>query len=344
VSIVASGPGDNGLTVDLLDARGCVAPSGWDAFVVDGRLSRNWTWPVVRAWAESGRGETVAALVTDGAMVVGLAAFRRRPAGVAQVVAPGTSALPGFAIAGDRDGELGCGPVDVELCGALLQALEGAIRRRYRAVAVVWYRQIYRNLLPAVLSEVALTHPGWPVAYFHNTFDDYDGYLASLSKSRRVDQRRLVRRIDEDPEVTVEWGPGHSGQATGQFHALVDETAERYRTRRFLPTPSLPRQVIDTLVGGPDSMVVRYYRDRLLIGAGLTVDHPSNPVASVWGALEPDAGGRNGLWFDQTARVLQWVIGEGRQGIVGGKGLVDLKCKLGYRAVPQWSVARRLSG
>lgn len=137
-------------------------------------------------------------------------------------------------------------------------------------------------------------------------------------------------------------GPGAAAGGLDRLHTLVDGTADRYRTRRMLSSRSLSRQVVDTVIGGPDSMLVRYTRDGTLIGAGLTVDHPTSPVASVWGALDPKDGERNGLWFDQTARVLQWVIGSGREGIIGGKGLVDLKVRLGYRAAPQWSIAHRL--
>jgi ABC-type methionine transport system permease subunit len=42
------------------------------------------------------------------------------------------------------------------------------------------------------------------------------------------------------------------------------------------------------------------------------------------------------------ARVTRWMIESGHAGIIGGKGLADLKRELGYQPVPQWSVARRL--
>jgi hypothetical protein len=125
------------------------------------------------------------------------------------------------------------------------------------------------------------------------------------------------------------------------MHSLVEQTGLRHRPSRFLPAPMQPRLVVDALLDDPQAMVVQYTRGPSLIGWGLTMGHSANAVSSVWGALDPGEGGRNGLWFDQTARVLQWVIGTGLHGVVGGKGLVDLKCQLGYRAVQQWSVARR---
>jgi hypothetical protein len=42
------------------------------------------------------------------------------------------------------------------------------------------------------------------------------------------------------------------------------------------------------------------------------------------------------------ARVTRWMIVAGRAGLVGGKGLAELKRELGYQSVPQWSIARRL--
>ncbi len=333
-------PTANGLAVELLDPRDCEAPGGWDEFVDKGSLPRNWAWPVVRALAETRRGRQFAATVRDGVDVVALVAFDRSAAGVVQVKAPGSSALPGLAFAHGNDGELGAARLDLTLATEVVDSVEAAIRRRHRRTVAVWYRQVYADLLPAVMRGTAVTHPGWPVAYFRNEYADYDAYLASLPKSRRTDQRRLVRRIDEDHEVAVGWAAA-DGPATEAMHRLVDDTARRHHTSRLRKPPGQPRQVVDALFRDPDAMVLRYQRGDSLIGWGLTMGHPANPVSSVWGALEPGDGGRNGLWFDQTARVLQWVIGTGRQGIIGGKGLVDLKCRLGYRPVQQWSVARR---
>lgn len=333
-----------GLQVTLLNPRHDAPPPSWDAFVTNGRLASNWYWYVVKALALGGRGEYRAALITDGDTVVGLAAFLRRAGGLIQVQAPGTSSLPGITMAGDRDGELGSGPIDIALGTAIVQALESAIRRHHRGKVMVWYRQVYGNLLPVLMDRAAISAPGHPVAWFHNTFDDYDGYLAALSTSRRNDQRRLVRRMDEDPEMTVTWGPGASAPDLNldRLHTLIACTVDRHRTRWMLPARSLSQEVVEAVIVGPHSMVVRYHRNGTLIGAGLTVDHPTVPVASAWGALDPKDGGRKDLWFDQTSRVMKWVIGSGRQGIVGGKGLVDLKVRVGYRAVPQWSIARRL--
>jgi hypothetical protein len=334
----------SGLEVDIYHPVSDPAPESWDKFVEAAALASVWRWPVVRS--ASGTGRRVAVVIRDGSEPAALALVRLRHLGpllVADVDTPATSALPGLALAGSTDGRLGRSNIDLVLVRQVTTALEDALRSRFgRRLALIWYRQVFTDMLPSIMTKTSLTYAGAPVTYLHNDFGNYDDYLRTLRKSRRIDQARLVRRLDEDRELTIIHGPTPNGFDPATFYRHADETARRNQQRRFPPARSQPQAVRDALVFGPDARLLRYLHRGELIGCTLTVDHPRMQLSSEWGALDPRQGGRSGLWFDQMARVTKSMIESRRVGIIGGKGLPSLKAELGFDVVPQWSVVRRL--
>lgn len=330
------------LTVDLVDARRRAEPPGW-AELVSRAAARTWAWPIVRATAEVYGGRHVVAVVRQDESVIGaLSGVLHRPWGVWQVVAPGTTALPGIAVPSTFDSG-GLRPDDPDQVAAVVTAAEQAIGRHYRTVRLVAYRQIFASLFPIVASGATAIYRGWPITWFDNEFADYDSYLASLSASRRGDQRRVVRRLDEDAAVRVEWARGEGSVDIERFRELVTVTKAR-NAGGFLERVT-PRSMatVGPLAAGRDSVTVQYRRGGTLIGVSLSIDHPRHPVSSHWGALAPtDPLGRKGLWFDHQARVLRWVIESGKDGLIGGKGQNELKVTIGYREIPNWSLVRPL--
>lgn len=338
---------DSELAVDLHDPVNAVAPADWDLFVDKSRLLPTWRWAVVRANALSVSGPCLAAAIRDGDRVVALANLRLRGPrrlglGVAEVEAPGTSSLPGLALEAAQP--LGRTPVDAVLVRAVTTALERRLRAEFgRRPALIWYRQVYPCLLPVLACGVAVTYAGAPVAYFHNSYPDHDSYLASLTRSRRKEQRRLMRRTDEDPAITVTWGPVPAKLDLARFYALVEDTCRRNHHQRWPPLRYPARQVLDALLADPATKMLSYHRDGELISASMVIDHPVTPLAWARGALDPHSGGRSGIWFDTMGRVMRWVVESKRAGLIGGKGRVDLKREVGHESLPQWSVLRRLS-
>lgn len=333
------------LTVDLYDPRTTTACDEWDTFVKSALIRPTWRWAVVRGNALGRSNRCVAAVIRDGTAIVGLANVRLRGRfgiGVADVEAPGTTSLPGLALPATDSVAPGRSGVDPALAGAAVEALESTVRREYgRLVQLVWYRQVFADMLPVLVRATGITYAGGPGSYFRNTFADYDAYLATLTKNRRTDQRRLRRRIDEN--LTVEWGPVPDTFRTPTFYELTDDATARNHRGRFPPPRSQPHVLRDALLADPDAMMLRYVSGGALVAGGLLLDHPVTPLSSAWGARSPRASGITGLWFDYMGRLISWTIESGRPGLIGGMGLIERKVELGFRPVPQWSVLRSLA-
>jgi hypothetical protein len=339
------------LTLELCEPTTAQPPTGWAEFVRTGALHPVWHWPLVRTLAAARRGAVVAGMLRDGERVTGLVVARllgpaggRAPA-VADVECPGSMSLPGLALPGGLPGALAPPePPDPALAAAAVHAFEAALRREYgRRILAVCYRQVYADALPVLARGIAVVYRGGDVAVFHNRFADYDSYLAGLSTSRRKDQSRLVRRTDADPGVTVEFGPVPPGFDVAEFHALAEQTDRRNHRRRWPPRRRLSRQYHAALAALPDVKLLRYTDGAgALLGGTITFDHPAVPLAGPWAALDPHDGGRTGIWFEHLARSLRWIIESGRGGFIAGKGLMPQKAALGFAAVPQWTVLRRL--
>lgn len=342
---------DADLTFELSDPTESAAPSWWASAVRDAELHQVRDWQVMRTLAATRRGPVLVGAFRDGGKVVGLGSLRlRRLRGLGLAVADVDSmvigAFPGIALTGGVPGTLHpSGGSPPELFGAAVRALETALRQVHgRRLQAVMYRQIYRRELPELLRGVTVVRAGVPALLLRNTFADYDAYLRTLRKSRRVDQQRLVRNIDADPSVVVSFGPAATaGLDPDAFFRLSVESARRNHTVRWPPLRYWPRDLFATVLGLPDVLALSYHTpDGALIAATVTFDHPVAPVLGPWGARPLGTDRRSGLWFDHLARLIRWGIERQRPLIVGGKGAQGPKEALGFVPEPQWSVLRRL--
>jgi hypothetical protein len=341
------------LEFDLCDPSARKAPPGWADGIRNAGVHEVWDWSVVRTVAAIGRSRLLAGMFRDGGRIVGLGTARlygiggrRRFTGLVDVDCLATSALPGIALAGGIPATLHPDGTAPALFAAALHAFESALRREYgRWVQAVAYRQIYGRELPVVLRGATVVREGTAVAVLHNRFTDHDGYLRSLTKSRRVDQRRLVRNIDADPDVTVWLGPASAANLdVDTFFRLNLSTARRNHRARWPPLRYWRREMFSTVLALPKVEAIRYTDpDGGLIAASVMFDHPIGPVLGPWGArpLGPDR--RSGLWFDHLDRLVRQAITAGRPLVIGGKGQAGLKASLGFEPYQQWTVLRRLA-
>nr|BFE56195.1 GNAT family N-acetyltransferase [Dactylosporangium thailandense] len=333
------------LAVQFADPTAADPPAGWAELVRDAPLHPVWDWSLVRAVAAARRGATVAAVVRDGDRTAALVHARLiGPGGtVADVECPGSMSLPGVALPGDLPPGLAPGPH--ELLGAVTAAFEAALGRHRRRIRAVSYRQVYPGALPVLARGVGLVRRGDDVAVLRNRFGSYEEYLATLPSKRRRDQGRLVRQTDGDPGVTVHFGPAPERFDAAAFHALAEQTDRRNHRRRFPPRRRWSLEFHAAQAAVPGARLLRYTAaDGRLVGATITFDHPSAPLAGPWAALDPHEGGRSGIWYEHFARSLRWAIESGRGGYIAGKGLMAQKAELGFEAVPQFTVLRRLAG
>ena len=285
----------------------------------------------------------------DGGRPVGLCTAKLHwAAGVVDVDHIASGALSGLALPGGIPGPLHPdGHPDPATLGAGVRAFEAALRKElgWRARAVA-YRQVYDRDLQVMARGTTLAREGSPVAVLDTRVATYDDYLRRLKSSRRAEQRRLRRRIDEDPGLKVYQGPvAGAGIDREELFRLINGTSKRNRVWSF-PLPRIPsRRRVLAMLDLPGVEVVTYTgQDGRLVGASLAHDHPVAPAMGAWGALPLGPDRRSGLWFDHHGRQIQRFIERGRPVLIGGKGHVPAKTTLGFTAVPQWTVLRRLRG
>ena len=350
-------PPGGDLTLDWCDPASTEAPEGWAQCVREARLHQLWDWRVVHTVTRERGGGVVAGMLRDDRRVVGLVTARlhtlRRGyplGGAVDVEHLANGALPGIGLQGPLPGTLDPdGPPDPDLLPAAVRAVEAALRARFgRRLQAVAFRQIYAGELPAVQRGMTLVREGKSVGVLVNRFADYEDYLRSLSRSRRQDQRRLVRVIDADPELDVAFGPrAQSGIDLEEFWRLTAEVSRRNHLERWPPRRIWSPTLLDTLTSLPDVQILSYTTPGpggRLVAATALFDHPTAPALGPWGAPPLGDGRRSGLWFDHFARQLRWMIDGGRRVVLGGKGAQEAKEALGFTFHPQWTVLRRLTG
>lgn len=226
-----------------------------------------------------------------------------------------------------------------------MHAFEAAMRERYTRRLPVLYRHVYADMLPLVMRGVSVVRASADVTVLRNTFDSFDDYLKTLRKSRRADQRRLLRQFDEKPDLSIDFGWQPTETDYPEMIRLADETARRNEGSLWMRPPRMPPAVRRALIDAPGACLLRYADPAGLLGWGVTYDHSPMPLAGTWGSRDPKKErDRSGIWFDQLARTVRQVIEKGRLGLIEGKGKVALKVDCGFSIVPQWSVLRRSPG
>lgn len=335
------------IDVRFLDPRHDAEPAYWEDWRTTAGLWANWSWPVLRAGAWTSRDplliavlrrdETGAIAGVVAATVCGLRPRRHRfcpergwpRPGYLHVQAPQSSAQPGWWF----------GTTDPAERAALFRAYLRTARRTFgtAALGVLW-RQVDEADL-AVLPRRVLTRPTEPVAVLDTPFADADAWLRGLRKSRRHDMRRISRSLAADPDLEVRVGPAADVVEPAEVVHLARLNHDKHGAgaadrRTGLRTVAWHRAALDR----PDVTAVAY-RDRAgrLLGAALILDHPSRPLWLTWGAESVEDGGRRHLYFDLYARVVARAVGEGKQAVVLGKGMAELKADLGARLVPQYA-------
>ena len=337
----------------LLDPRHDSEPAYWEPWRCRAGLWANWAWPLLRAGAWTSRAPLVLAVLhrdrlADDSIcgvvssVVAPALPRRNrfcpgqgwpTVGYLHVQAPQSSAQPGWWFHTDDPRER----------AELFRAYTTATRRELgRAASAVLWRQVGDDDLSS-LPRRALTRRTEPLAVLDTPFSDAASWLKGLRRGRRHDLRRIFRGVAADSDLDVRVGVAADvvdandlvrlGRLNYDKHG--GPAAERYSGTRAVAwtQAALDRRDVSAVT----------YRERSgrLLGVGVILDHPRQPLWLNWGAEPVDQGGRRHLYFDLFGRLVELMVAQGRQAVVLGKGMAELKADLGARLVPQYAVLAR---
>ncbi|MFC9440897.1 hypothetical protein [Nocardia sp. NPDC057030] len=305
--------------VDILDPRRDPEPPWWAALRDAAGLRATWAWDVL-AVAGTRFGIVV---VHEGADIVAMAAARWM-LGLANVAAPGSTGQPGWWVA------------DPARQAELFGVLAGGLRTRYRhAVLATLWRELDREQADG-LGTVQVIREVNPTAVLPIAWPDEAGWLGTLSSNRRRSLRAEARWLSRDHDLIAGSGPAYDLDAD-QLIGLFRRTEEKYDG--LGRAPRMPDEWLYRLLSRPDVRAVHYHdSDRNLLAAFTILDHPSWPLVHRWGALPVEEGGRKHLYLDAFRRTVGWAVAEGKQGLIWGKGLPEVKERLGCRLVSRYAV------
>ncbi|WP_284745164.1 GNAT family N-acetyltransferase [Amycolatopsis sp. RTGN1] len=329
------------------DPRVDPVPVGWAEFARAARLHPVWDYEVMGLEAWGARNPQLLVVAAEGDELVAAASVlvcRPRlsprfapPPGKrllrpfwAEVCQPWLSGYPGIVFApGCRERR------------TLVRAFERELGRHLGPglIAVV-YRAIGDELAAGLEGRGRLVKRVDPVAVLENRFESEEDWIATLAKSRRAGLRRQRRRLAEDKTLVVRGGPARDDLDGAELAWLIRQHRDRYG-RLALDTRTMPSSTfLDRFVRRPDVHTLTYTgTDGRLLAVQTLLDHPDTPVLQHWAALPPGAGGRRWLYFDSYVRAVRFTARRGAKELSAGRGMIELKQELGFRARPVYTAA-----
>ena len=313
-------------------------PDGWDDVVAGRRLGSLWSGQILRTLAWSSQTPSIAVLVADGAHQA-LFHFRllgpgnpTRFAGRMPPVAladcrlhPGGS-LPGRLFIGDSTDSW-----RAQAVRAASDAVEAVVGDRRVLMA---FRNIPLDDLDAFASAGSVSWTATPELVIHNRWADVDDYLLAVGRRQRSEVRRITRRLEEIPDLTVQLETHLPAADASRLLAAV----HRRRRPRLWVFPPVPVQYFEQLAEHPDVSFITYRRGGRLVAFTMLHDDGTNLVMSVFGQADADDGGRAGFYLDMFHRAALHLVRTGRRRLFLGKGMQQLKQRYGAEPQPQFLV------
>ncbi|SFW58504.1 GNAT family N-acetyltransferase [Amycolatopsis australiensis] len=329
------------------DPRVDPAPAGWTAFARAARLHPVWDYELMGLEAWGARNPQLLAVAVEGGEIVAAMSvlvchprlaprFAPRPGKRslrpfwAEVCQPWLSGYPGIVFApGFRDGP------------ALTREFERTLGRRLGVGLLgVVYRAIGADLATGLEGRGRLVKRVDPVAVLENRFESEEDWLATLPSSRRSGLRRRRRRLAEDPTLVVRGGPGRADLDGAELARLIRAHRERYGKLKLDTRTPPSAGFLDRFVRRPDVHTLTYAdTDGRLLAVNTLLDHPDSPSLQHWAALPLSERGRSGLYFDSYVRAVRFLARRGAKELTAGRGMIELKQELGFRARPVYTAA-----
>jgi hypothetical protein len=338
------------VSVDLLDPRHDPAPPDYGAFVAHQDLYAFWAYELLRVFSWHSWSPILLGVVRDGGEIIGLvcavwmmphrARFAPAHGGsvprVVDVRMPGNGFTPSWHfVPGLSDADR----------AAMMRVFERAAMRRLGPTCLgVVYRQAWESSLPMLRGGRGWRPVRRPVrptagaAVLEIPWSSYDGWLGSLTGKRRGELRRQVRRVRENPELTIRFDFGREAIDAEAVARLIREQDRRLRgghvTRVWAP-PTYRR-----MLAARKDVGMLTYEDSSgrMLACGTLLVVSSAAVIGWWGSVPVAEGGRRHLWFDMHCRFVEWAIEHGRGSLNTGRGALTLKAELGFREIPMYAV------
>lgn len=329
--------------VEFFDPCRDAEPEGWEKFRRSEGLTAIWAYDVLGAASEGSWSPAALGMVWDRDRVLGVmggvyigarwpgssrAPRRRREPVLFDVRLPGHFYGPTWHFAKD---------VGQEERGELLREFErGAARWLGWGLGGSVYRMVTGDDVER-RGAIVRDSPGGTLLTLR--WSDADGWLGTLSKSRRSELRRQTRMIEADPETVIEEGTGRTDLDPVEMAELNRRHTARLAAR-LDPRAPLTAGYFDRMCRRADVSVISY-RDPggRLLAFSMLFDHPTSPQHGPWAALRPEEGGRKHLYFHQYLLTVRQVIAGEKKELLGGRGMVDIKQSLGFDYVPMKLVA-----
>lgn len=336
------------MSIELYDVRHDPEPDGWKEFRVTEGLTAVWSYEPMRHASDSTRAPLLLTVFREGGTIIGALCGvyqglrgtvprRRREPILLDVRLPGEGNEVSWHFRAD---------ITSEHRRQLMREFERTVRRWLGlGLTGIVYRNVTPGEVPTVARRGAVGRASVGTARMPILWKTVDDWLATLGGSRRRNLRRRARLIDADPDLTVVSGTGRTDLDPALLARMVADHQERLQNRIDLRVP-LPASYFAEMIRREDVSFLTYTEGsgRLLAFSTL-LHHPSWPQLGWWAGLPVEEGGRGHLYFDHYLRTIGQAIEQGREGLIGGRGRLDVKLELGFQqvpmrlvAVPRWSL------
>ncbi len=326
------------MIVTVHDPRHDPAPPGWSDFVSRHHLYPPWEYDLLTTEAWLSRNPPLLVVARsgphDGDEVIGAMAVMVCVPGRGDRYAPAHLSRWTPKVAQVYQPWLGGEGFVVPDGGAeVMRAMEKGVRGHLGPVlAGLIYRNVPASLTPLVSGRGRVVRAVSPAAsVLENRFGDEDEWLASLSRNRRKNVRRVDRLVASDPSLVVRFAPGRSDVDGVALAGMMRTHRAKFGRHPFDPRTPVAGAYLAQVVRRPDVHTLTYSdADGQVIAFSTYLDHPVTPILQFWASTED----RGHLYFDCHARAIRHAIATGRKELSAGRGKYTQKTSLGFGARP----------
>ncbi len=325
-----------GLTVDVVDPRTDPEPVGWAEFARREPMHAPWDYRLMGIESRAARHPTLLVLVRDATVPVAALTVLRCRTGLGatwmEVHQPWLAGIPGWAFARDLD--------DTARRDALRAAERAMCRAGGPACLGVLYKHVPHEQRSLVAGRGRVARATVGNTLLTNRFATYEDWLSSLTKKRRYGMRQQFRRTTADTDLVVRFAPARDDVDPVTMAAMLRTHRTKFGPQRYDRRSPMSAEYLRALTARPDVHTLTYHDGAgRLLAFGTLLDHPVMPFDQLWASLEPEAGGRRGLYFDAIRHVVQHMIEHDRATLTAGRGMVELKARYGFAEQPRTVVA-----